>query len=45
MHRYLIERTFPAGALDGLDAAGKARIVATNARFKVHWRTRAANAP
>jgi hypothetical protein len=36
-HRYLIERTFPAGALDTLDAAAKARINATNARFDVHW--------
>ena len=36
-HRYLIERTFPAGALDTLDAAAKARINATNALFGVHW--------
>ncbi len=44
VHRFLIERTFPAGALDGLDATGKARIVATNARFKVHWLLSYANA-
>jgi hypothetical protein len=37
MHRYMIERTFPAGALDGLDAAAKQRINATNARFGVRW--------
>jgi hypothetical protein len=43
-HRYLIERTFPAGALDGLDAAGKAKINATNAQFGVHWVTSYANA-
>jgi hypothetical protein len=43
-HRYLIERTFPAGALDALDAAAKARINATNARFGVHWTSSYANA-
>ena len=43
-HRYLIERTFPAGALDGLDAAGKAKINATNARFGVYWVMSYANA-
>ena len=37
LHRYLIERTFPAGALDGLDAAGKKTINATNAKYGVHW--------
>jgi len=26
VHRYLIERTFPAGALEGLDAATKASV-------------------
>ena len=36
-HRYLIERTFPKGALDGLDAAGKAKINATNASYGVKW--------
>ncbi len=44
MHRYLIERTFPAGALDGLDAAAKKKVNATNARFGVHWVTSYANA-
>lgn len=43
-HRYLIERTFPPGALDGLDAAGKSRINSTNAEFGVRWVTSYANA-
>ena len=29
-HRYLIERTFPAGALDGVDAAAKQKVNANN---------------
>ena len=37
LHRYLVERTFPAGALDGIDAAAKQRVNATNARFGVRW--------
>ncbi|HSM13029.1 MAG TPA: DUF4242 domain-containing protein [Thermoanaerobaculia bacterium] len=36
-HRYLIERTFPAGALDGLDAAAKAGVNANNAELGVTW--------
>jgi hypothetical protein len=36
-HRYLVERTFPAGALDGLNAALKAKVNANNAKFGVHW--------
>jgi hypothetical protein len=36
-HRYVVERTFPAGALDGLDAAKKAQVNATNERFGVRW--------
>ncbi len=43
-HRYLIERTFPAGALNDLDAAGKAKVNATNAKFGVQWVTSYANA-
>ena len=43
-HRYLIERTFPPGALEGLDAAGKTRINSTNAEFGVRWVTSYANA-
>jgi hypothetical protein len=44
MHRYLIERTFPAGALAGLDAAGKAKVNAVNAKYGVKWVTSYANA-
>ena len=44
VHRYLIERTFPAGALAGLNADGKAKINATNAKYGVHWKLSYANA-
>jgi hypothetical protein len=44
VHRYVVERTFPAGALDGLDAALKAKVNANNARFGVHWVMSYANA-
>ena len=37
MHRYLIERSFPAGAIDGITAEQKERVNATNARFGVRW--------
>jgi hypothetical protein len=43
-HRYLIERTFPAGALDGLDAATKAKVNANNASVGVSWIKSFANA-
>jgi len=43
MHRYLIERTFPVGALAGLDAQTKAKVNATNAKFGVSWITSYAN--
>lgn len=43
-HRYMIERTFPKGALDGLDAKAKQSVNATNARFGVTWVTSYANA-
>ncbi|SDQ83867.1 Protein of unknown function [Pseudoxanthomonas sp. CF385] len=36
-HRYVIQRSFPKGALDGLDAATKAKVNQTNARFGVKW--------
>jgi hypothetical protein len=36
-HRYLIERNFPAGALDGLDDVTKARVNANNAGLGVRW--------
>ena len=37
LHRYLIERTFPAGALKGLDAATKKKVNANNASVGVRW--------
>jgi hypothetical protein len=37
MHRYLVERTFPRGALDGLDAATKEKVNANNASVGVRW--------
>jgi hypothetical protein len=36
-HRYLIERTFPAGALDGVDAAAKQKVNANNKTLDVTW--------
>jgi len=44
VHRYVIERTFPIGALAGLDAAGKARVNANNAKAGVRWIQSYANA-
>jgi Nickel responsive protein SCO4226-like len=44
VHRYLIERTFPRGALDGLDAATKAKVNANNATLGVRWVQSYANA-
>jgi hypothetical protein len=44
MHRYMIERTFPAGALDDLDSAAKAKVNATNTKFGAQWVTSYANA-
>ena len=35
VHRYLVERTFPAGALKGLDAATKKKVNANNASVGV----------
>ena len=43
-HRYLIERTFPPGALKGLDAATKAKVNANNASVGVRWIQSYANA-
>lgn len=43
MHRYMIERTFPAGALDGLDSATKAKVNATNTKNGAQWVTSYAN--
>jgi hypothetical protein len=36
-HRYMIERTFPAGALEGLNAETKAKVNANNAAVGVRW--------
>jgi hypothetical protein len=44
VHRYLIERTFPIGALAGLDAAAKAKVNANNSRAGVRWIESYANA-
>ncbi len=44
VHRYLVERTFPAGALAGLDAATKKKVNAANASVGVRWVTSYANA-
>jgi hypothetical protein len=37
VHRYLVERSFPHGALDGLDAATKQKVNANNAKVGVRW--------
>jgi hypothetical protein len=44
VHRYLIERTFPPGALAGLDAATKRKVNANNASAGVRWLQSYANA-
>jgi hypothetical protein len=44
VHRYLVERTFPAGALKGLDAATKKKVNANNASVGVRWIESYANA-
>ena len=43
-HRYVIERSFPKGALEGLNADAKASVNGTNARYGVHWIMSYANA-
>jgi hypothetical protein len=43
-HRFIILRTFPAGALDGLDAAKKAGVNANNAKHEARWIYSYANA-
>ena len=43
-HRYLIERTFPAGALDGVDANVKQKVNANNGTLDVTWEKSYANA-
>jgi hypothetical protein len=37
VHRYLVERTFPPGALDGLNADTKKKVNANNAMVGVRW--------
>ena len=44
VHRYVIERTFPAGALAGLNAEAKAKVNANNATAGVRWVESYANA-
>jgi hypothetical protein len=44
VHRYLIERTFPPGALAGLDADTKKKVNANNASVGVRWIQSYANA-
>ena len=43
-HRYVVERTFPKGALDSLDAKAKQSVNANNAKFGVSWVMSYANA-
>jgi Protein of unknown function (DUF4242) len=44
IHHYLVERTFPPGALAGLDAATKKKVNANNATVGVRWIQSYANA-
>ena len=44
LRRFMVVRTFPAGALDGLDANGKKAVNACNATFGVRWVHSYANA-
>jgi hypothetical protein len=44
MHRYVIERTFPIGALAGLNAEAKAKLNANNTIAGVRWVESYANA-
>jgi len=43
-HRYLIERTFPAGALNGVDATVKQKVNSNNQTLGVTWEKSYANA-
>ena len=43
-HRYLVERTFPVGALDGVDAAAKRKVNANNKSLGVAWEKSYTNA-
>ncbi len=44
MHRYLVERTFPPGALRGLDSATKKKVNDNNSSVGVSWVESYANA-
>jgi hypothetical protein len=44
VHRYLVERSFPPGALAGLDSATKKKVNANNASVGVRWVMSYANA-
>ena len=44
MHRFMVVRTFPAGALAGLNADGKKAVNACNATHGVRWVHSFANA-
>jgi len=44
MKRYMVERTFPKGALDGVDAAVKAKVNKNNSGLGVNWVMSYANA-
>jgi hypothetical protein len=44
VHRFIVERTFPPGALKGLDAATKKKVNANNASVGVRWVQSYANA-
>lgn len=43
-HRFLIERTFPEGVLDGVDATVKAKVNANNQSLGVGWEKSYTNA-
>jgi hypothetical protein len=43
-HRFLVERTFPAGAIDGVDAAAKQKVNSNNKTLDVTWEKSYANA-
>ena len=36
-NRFIVQRTFPAGALDGVDAAAKMQVNQNNATVGVRW--------
>jgi uncharacterized protein DUF4242 len=44
MRRFMVVRTFPAGALEGLDASGKKQVNEKNSSQKVRWVYSYANA-